>query len=87
MVKNERKVLEALALDSRPYGEMCVSFAPIMQETGLDRRTVRRYCRSLKRKGLAEFYKGLWSYDDRPAGAGYCITYEGMRKLAEQAEG
>lgn len=47
-------------------------FAPIMRETGLDRKTVRLACRSLKRKGLAEFNTGLWHEDgEGPAGSGY----------------
>lgn len=50
---------------------------PIMfplEESG--RKEIRKVCRSLKRKGLAEFQKALWS-DDGPAGAGYGATEKG----------
>lgn len=67
----ERAVLEVMM----EYGEdHCLPFAPIMQVTGFDRKTVRRACRSLKRKGLAEFHVALWDDHGEPAGAGYCAT-------------
>jgi len=46
-------------------------FDDISANTGLDRRTVRRACRSLTRKGLAEYGRGLWTEDGEPAGSGY----------------
>jgi len=75
---NERKVLAAL------YNEdgICFSgFAFLMEETGLDRKAVRRSCRSLKRKGLAQFASGLWDEDGEPRGSGYAATKEGVEVL------
>lgn len=80
----ERRVLGFLSeyLDS---DGSCYSFAGIMAETSLDRRSVRLACRSLKRKGFAEFHKGLWSEDGEPAGSGYCATRPGAQYLEELA--
>lgn len=75
---NETKVLEALVAQTRPEGEMCVAFAYLMGETNLDRPTVRRACRSLARKGLAEFYRGLTNDDGEMAGSGYCASRAGV---------
>lgn len=70
----ERAVLAALnGLRSEWDGNSYASFAWIMSRTGLDRATVRRACRSLARKGRAEYGKGLWN-DDGPAGAGYRVV-------------
>ena len=82
MTENEWKVLSALAGLTHP-ADCCVPFAPIQWQTELDRATVRRCCRSLRRKGLAEYYRGLWSDEGIPAGAGYCITYDGLKAVGE----
>jgi predicted GNAT superfamily acetyltransferase len=47
----------------------------------LDRAAIRRACRSLSRKGLAEYGKGLWNDDGEVAGAGYAATREGAKAL------
>lgn len=38
---------------------------------------VRIYVRSLARKGLAEYVRGLFTEDGEVAGSGYSATYEG----------
>lgn len=76
--QNERLVLKFLSDGIHDDG-WCYPFAPIVEETKLDRKTVRRACRSLARRGLAEYKRGLWSYDGEPAGAGYCITDAGQK--------
>lgn len=73
-------VLKFLAENSSE--EACYSFGPIAEATGLDRVRVRFVCRLLRRRGLAEFYHGLWSADGAPAGSGYCISAAG-RKMVE----
>jgi hypothetical protein len=78
----ERKVLEALI----PSGELYLSFATIMNDAELDRRTVRRCCRSLARKGLSEFAKGLWSEDGEPRGSGYRAHRNASAILREVAD-
>ena len=87
MTEGQEECLKALFNYSSPDGRMCLPFAPIMEETGLDRATVRRNVRALKRKGLAEFYKGLVCEDDGTlAGAGYCITQEGFSLMQKKYE-
>lgn len=80
MTDNDYEVLRALA-DSGE--EWCLPFDPICRDTELDRRTVRLSCRRLTRNGFAAFYKGLWTDEGMPAGAGYAITKEGRAKLEE----
>ena len=53
-------------------------FAPIASYTRLNRKEVRRACRSLRKKGLAEFMQGLWNEDGEPCGSGYRATREGL---------
>ncbi len=74
---DSEKCLDALNVLSDPDGEMCRPFAPIMDATGLDRKTVRRNIRALARKGYAEYFRALWTDGGEPAGAGYCITKAG----------
>lgn len=73
--ENERKVLNYLV------GDGCdghyYPFAPIIEHTQLDRQTVRRACRSLRRKGLTDFCFGLWTEDGETAGSGYGATEDG----------
>lgn len=81
MIIEEQRCLKALYKSTVPDGEMCVHFLTIQKATGFDRARVRRHVRRLARKGFAEYYKGLWGYDDRPAGAGYCISKAGQDEL------
>lgn len=82
MSPKETKVLRALVEHGTDYCGFCfLNFASISDETGFDRKTVRRACRSLTRKGLAEFGKGLWTEDGEPAGSGYCATKSGHAAL------
>lgn len=73
--ENERQVLEVLAEESDDYGYMC--FAAIGERLQIDRKPIRRACRSLARKGLAEFGKGLWRDDGSFYGSGYSATRAG----------
>ncbi len=84
MIEGQQKCLEALDEHTHPNGEMCVPFAPIIEDTGLDRQTVRRHVRALARKGLAEYFRGLCNEDGQPAGAGYCITDAGRADLRDE---
>ena len=59
-------------------GGAYLPFKPIMDETGLDRRTVRLACRYLKRKGLARFYAGLCDDGGEFRGSGYSATEEAL---------
>jgi hypothetical protein len=56
-------------------------FSYVMKRTGFPRQVVRRICRHLARSGMAEYSRGLWSEDGKPAGAGYAITKVGRAAL------
>lgn len=72
--ENERKVLEYIAEE---YDEMAYYFRGIVKHTGLELKQVRRACRSLARKGYAEYRRGLFNEDGMTAGSGYSATREG----------
>lgn len=76
---NERKVLRALGRDYGDYG--FYGFATIARRTKLNRKEVRRAARSLKRKGLADYCRGLFNEDGEVAGSGYGCTREGAEVL------
>jgi len=79
LTDNERKVLACLVVCGEDYaGYNYFAFGAITEPTKLERAVVRRACRSLKRKGLAEFASGLWSEDGEPAGAGYRASAAGV---------
>lgn len=70
---NERKILERLIED-----EECAYYFKSLTGDGMDIKAVRGACRSLARKGLAEYHRGLFNDDGMAAGSGYGITAEGM---------
>jgi len=79
----ERACLKVLAHYRGEDEDFCyLHFQTVMDATKLTRPEVRRAIRSLARKGLAEYGKGLWT-DDGPAGAGYCCTEEGLKHVGE----
>ena len=73
----ERAVLDILGPDGGDHDWLAYPFRPIEAHTGLDRRTVRRACRSLSRKGLAAFERALMTEVGDFAGAGYRATKAG----------
>lgn len=76
----ERKILEVLSesYDSSGWEETgYYSFDPLVKTTGIDRKKVRLACRSLARKGLAKYMRGLINSDGGMGGAGYGATREG----------
>lgn len=79
----QRKVLVFLAERwNEDFGYL--PFEPISRNTGLDVRLVRRACRALTRKGLAEFARGLWREDGGPGGSGYAATESGRAVLERE---
>lgn len=81
---DERKVLRALHGAWNEYEDFCfLSFRPICRRTKLNRQVVRRCCRALKRKGLAQFERALWTEDGELAGSGYGCTKQGAAFLAQ----
>lgn len=82
--ERERKCLEVLAAEYSSEAN-CMYFRYIVKETGLELHQVRRSVRSLARKGLAEYHRGLFDDDGMVAGSGYCATEKGA-KLIEDIE-
>lgn len=80
--EKEGKVLKVLAEDYDSWGESgFYAFSAIASMSGLTIPEVRRACRSLARKGLAKYERGLWN-EDGPAGAGYGATEEGATSIS-----
>lgn len=77
---NEVKVLTFLA-DGASDEFGFYGFASIINAVSLDRKEVRRACRSLARKGLAEYGRGLWNDGGEPAGSGYGVTRAGIARM------
>lgn len=87
MLEHHKKVLYALAIETRPNGEMCSGFANIAAEAQMtDLREVRRIVRRLARKGLAEYHKGLSDDGGEFRGAGYCITSLGLATVDKEIQ-
>ena len=74
---HESRVLVVLATTDEDF--CCYAFREIMSRVRLTRPVVRRACRSLARKGLAECHHGLFTEDGEMAGSGYCATDEGRK--------
>ena len=74
--ERERKCLEVLA---EIYGDEsdCYYMRYIAKSTGLEIVQVRRSVRSLARKGLAEYVRGLFDDEGMVAGSGYRATKAG----------
>lgn len=64
-------------------GEFFAYFRILENDTKLQTWQVRKACRGLARKGLAEFKKGLMNEDGEVAGAGYTITEEGAKRVKD----
>lgn len=75
--ERERACLKLLA-EEYDQDANCLFFGYMAKETGLDRRQVRRSCRALARKGLAQYERGLINMNTGMlAGSGYCATTAG----------
>lgn len=79
------KVLNWLSVSTRPGGAMCCGFRPMVRELEMERAKVRRLCRLLHRKGMAEFHKALCDDEGHFTGSGYCISRAGMEFVEERA--
>lgn len=79
--ENEKKVLEVLSEEFSDEAK-CFYFRSIVSKTGLELKQVRRACRSLARKGLAEYVRGLFDDEGMAAGSGYCATEDGAALIS-----
>ena len=84
MSAREEKVLAYLDEYYDRIDENCHYFWLIADGTGLDKKQVRRAARSLARKGLTKYVRGLFDEDGQVAGSGYCCTQLGHDALAER---
>jgi hypothetical protein len=84
MTTDALNILDWLSIQTRPGGEMCSSFKPMMMELKMDRAKVRRLCRLLHRRGMAEFHSGLCDDEGHFRGSGYCISDAGVEFLRER---
>ena len=85
LTENEQAVLTSLRAGYNDYDEVVefyYHFSGITEETELELRLVRRACRSLAKKGLAEFKRGLFDDEGKVAGSGYGCTKAGADWLA-----
>jgi len=82
--ENEKKVLDYLVSRSAETGDTAyVYFRSIVAKTGLELKQVSRACRSLKKKGLAEYMRGLFDEDGMAAGSGYGNTEAGEKLISD----
>ena len=81
--EKERKALKSLA--KVPEEGYCKFFSTIAKDTGLTKKEVRRAVRSLSKKGLAEYIRGLLDEDGSPGyfGSGYAATRAGVSFISE----
>lgn len=77
----ERKVLDILVQAYHPDEWAAYAFASLSRITKLTIPEVGRACRSLRKKGLAEYERTLVTDEGVPAGAGYRATEEGAALL------
>jgi len=78
--EKEEKCLRALA-EYYDADANCMYFRGVVEQTKLELKEVRRAVRSLARKGLAQFERGLFDDDGQVAGSGYRCTLEGVNFL------
>ena len=79
MTRAELRLLELFEHYGPGYG---INFRGIRQEIGWGRKTSRRVCRSLAKRGLMEFHRGgLFNDDLKVCGAGYGIAWRGTHLL------
>ena len=80
----EQKALTAWQDCGEDFGFL--SFAAVAQRSGLERHRVRRVVRSLARKGIVQFQRGLWTDDGEMYGSGYGLTPAGRLALPQGSD-
>ena len=82
--ERERKVLIGITENSAP--DWAFPFQSIIDLTGIEPHNTRRVVRSLARKGMMRFCRGLISDDGELAGSGYAVTEAGWEWAQQQAQ-
>ena len=59
----------------------CLNFAHLAERLGLPRDVVQVACRSLRKQGIAECYRGLWTEDGDMYGSGYGLSPNARKAL------
>lgn len=80
---SEIKCLEVL-VEYYSHDCNCLYFRAFPEKTGLTLIGVKRAVRSLAKKGLAEYVRGLFDEDGFVAGSGYRATYEGANYFKQR---
>lgn len=78
----ELKVLQVLYEVTDSWGEGCIPFSYMEDDTKLTRKEIAKACKSLREKDLAHFHRGLMDDDGKVAGSGYCISPNGRAFMA-----
>lgn len=85
--ENEHKCLAVLAENFYDDSEWSAWYMHgIVTETKLELSQVRRAVRSLARKGLAAYERGLFNDDGQVAGSGYRATQAGKDLIDKERE-
>lgn len=83
MTTISERELRVLKILSDHEGYACYSL-PIARKLRLKKSQVLRSMRSLSKKGLAEYLRGLFDEDGFTAGSGYACTPQGFFFLEER---
>lgn len=66
--------------------EYCLNFRGVGDRCDIEQHNIRRVVRSLARKGLLYFQRGLFDeHDGTVAGSGYGLTEQGKATLASRS--
>lgn len=84
--EREREVLKVLVASMYDGEPAVMYFHLIANELKLEIPQVRRACRGLKRKGYADYVRGLMN-EDGVAGSGYCATISGVQLIKLDGKG
>jgi hypothetical protein len=77
--KTETAVFRAWEGVDADFGYL--SFKAVSEDSGVEIHRIRRAVRSIARKGLLQFSKGLWTDEGQLYGSGYGLTEAGREHL------
>lgn len=65
--------------------EACFHLKPLARRVGVTRDMARALCRKLTDDGFCRYQNALWTDGGEPAGSGYGLTPEGVRRASAAA--